>query len=78
MVTINSLRVVNKKAGIAMKKLMGLVAIAIAGSGGGYLFVANKAQTAAEEAITEINREIEKNHTRFGLHIWSGIYRCIF
>jgi hypothetical protein len=43
-----------------MKKLIGVVAIAIACSGGGYLFVANKAQTAAEEAITEIKREIEK------------------
>ena len=61
-----------------MKKLASIVAVAIACLGGGYLFIANKAQTAAEEAITEINREIEKNHTRFGLHIWSGIYRCIF
>ena len=43
-----------------MKKFIGIVAVAIACSGGGYLFMANKAQTAAEEAITEIEREIEK------------------
>ena len=60
MVTIKSVRIVNKGADLAMKKLIGVVAIAIACSGGGYLFVANKAQTAAEEAITEIKREIEK------------------
>jgi hypothetical protein len=60
MTTIKSVRVVNKGADLAMKKLIGVVAIAIACSGGGYLFVANKAQTAAEEAITEIKREIEK------------------
>jgi phosphoribosylanthranilate isomerase len=43
-----------------MKKLASIVAVAIACLGGGYLFIANKAQTAAEEAITEIEREIEK------------------
>ena len=53
MVTIKSVREVRKGADLAMKKLIGVVAIAIACSGGGYLFVANKAQTAAEEAITE-------------------------
>ena len=60
MITSNSRGVTTKEAKLAMKKFIGIVAVAIACSGGGYLFIANKAQTAAEEAITEIEREIEK------------------
>tara|TARA_B110000971_G_scaffold159529_1_gene163020 strand:- start:133 stop:2016 length:1884 start_codon:yes stop_codon:yes gene_type:complete len=60
MITSNPRGVTTKEAKLAMKKFIGIVAVVIACSGGGYLFVANKAQTAAEEAITEIEREIEK------------------
>ena len=49
------------KGNLVMKKVIGILALVIACSGGGFLFVANKAQTAAEEIITEIERSIEKS-----------------
>ena len=44
-----------------MKKIIVIVAVTIAFVGGGYLFVAKNAQTAAEEAIAEIERNIEES-----------------
>ena len=44
-----------------MRKIIVIVAVTIAFVGGGYLFVAKNAQTAAEEAIAEIERNIEES-----------------